>query len=157
MLSQQLKVGTMPPLVHYAKKIAWEGVLVGIANYILRNVGDKLYASTLLHHLTPASSDTCDACVTHTTPVLQCSPDLCILQRKAMCDSRGECHSSAGVEITLLTDKYSLPHQAPVTAPMIIYRMAKSKSVESPYTAALAPQARQARPSCENLNYSLSH
>ena len=61
------------------------------------------------------------------------SPDLCILQRKAMCDSRGECHSSAGVEITLLTDKYSLPHQAPVIAPMIIYRMAKSKSVESPY------------------------
>ena len=74
-----------------------------------------------------------------------------------MCDSRGECHSSAGVEITLLTDKYSLPHQAPVTAPMIIYRMAKSKSVESPYTAALAPQARQAGASCENLNYLLSH
>ena len=73
MLSQQSKVGTMSPLVHYSEKIAREGMLAGIAIYILRNVGDKLYASTLLHHLTPASSDTCDACVTHTTPVLQYS------------------------------------------------------------------------------------
>ena len=37
--------------------------------------------------------------------------------------------------------------------PMIIYRIAKIKSAESPYNATLAPQARQERASDENLNY----
>ena len=33
------------------------------------------------------------------------------------------------------------------------YRMEKNKSTESPYNATLAPQARQAKASGENLNY----